>query len=290
MQTPIGMSIITCSKDPNWLRRCHAAIASTTKGLHETVPIDNSAGQYSLAQAYNIGVERAKYDVLVFIHEDCLMLTNLWDEMVQDIFYCSPQIKIIGVAGTTMLPESGCWWQPGRPYIRGRVLHFDTVRQWMSHYSNPREYGVVNVAGVDGLFMAVRKSAVAGSKLFDEATFNGFHFYDMDLSASVSSKEKGAMVITHAITVSHAATANMTDWEKYRQAFVQKYKSALPIIEQGVVAGQSAGGWEVHEVPHNAKIVPPWFLQLRADWAQSIAEGKTPQPQEMHPLAKPAVQ
>jgi len=287
MQTPVGISVITCSKDPNWLRRCHAAIANTTKGLHETVVVDNSAGQYSLAQAYNIGVERAKYDMLVFIHEDCLMVTSLWDEMIQDIFYCWPHVKIIGVAGATLLPESGCWWQAGRPYIRGRVVHFDTIRQWMSHYSVPREYGVVNVVAVDGLFMAVRKSLMGGGKLFDEERFKGFHFYDLDLSASVSSKEKGAMVITHAITVAHAATANMTEWEKYRQVFVEKYKGALPLMEQGVAPGMTTGGWEVHEVPHNAKVIPPWFLQLRADWARSIAEGKTPQPQEMHPLAKP---
>ena len=98
------------------------------------------------------------------------------------------------------------------------------------------------------------------------------------------------MVVTHAITVGHAATANMADWEKYRQIFVNKYKSSLPLMEQGILPGQAATGWEVHEVPHNAKIIPPWFLQLRQDWARSIAEGKTPQPQEMHPLAKPMQQ
>lgn len=288
MRTPIGFSIITCSKNPNWLRRCHAAIRNTTKGLYETVVIDNSAGQYSLAQAYNIGAERAKYDLLTFIHEDCLILTNLWDECIQDIYYCWPHVKVIGVAGTTLLPESGIWWQPGRPYIMGRVLHFDTVRQWMSHYSNPRVYGVHNVVAVDGLFFVVRKSMMGGRKLFDDETFKGFHFYDIDFSASISSKEKGTIVVTHAVTVAHAATANMTEFEKYRQLFVEKYKGQLPIMEQGVVPGVSAGTWEVYEVPHNARIIPPWFLQLRADWARELAEGRAAQePLELHPLARP---
>jgi hypothetical protein len=148
---------------------------------------------------------------------------------------------------------------------------------------------VFNVAAVDGLFMVVRKSLMPGPKMFDEDTFKGFHFYDIDLSASVSTKEQGAMVVTHAITVAHAATSNMTDWEKYRQLFVQKYQGRLPVMTPDCVPGLSSGGWEVHEVPHVARVIPPWFLQLRADWGQSIATGKTTVPQEVHPIARPSL-
>jgi hypothetical protein len=289
MRTPIGMSIITCSKDPGWLRRCHAAVAQTTKGLYETVVIDNSAGQYSLAQAYNMGAMRAKYDMLCFLHEDCLILTNLWDECIQDIFYMAPQTKIIGVAGTTLLPDTGVWWQAGRPYIRGRVIHFDNVRQWQSHFSDPREYGVFSVVAVDGLFMVVRKSLMGGQRLFDEDTFKGFHFYDLDLSASISSRERDTMVVTHSINVAHAATSNMTDWEKYRQLFVQKYRAVLPLMTKDCVPGTSAPGWHVFDVPANSRVIPPWFLQLRADWARQLAMGQTTAPQEVHPLARPVM-
>jgi hypothetical protein len=132
------------------------------------------------------------------------------------------------------------------------------------------------VVAVDGLFMVVRRSLMSGGKLFDDDTFTGFHFYDMDLCAGVSSREQGAIGVTHGILVAHEQKSDMTEWDTYRRLFVQKYRSSLPLKTKDCVPGTPPSNWDVSELPDKAGMLPSWFWELRADWARSAAETTKP--------------
>ena len=105
-------------------------------------------------------------------------------------------------AGTQYLfAEPPAWVAPGRPFIRGRVVHetdegsrfYLTVFSW--------EQGDVDVVAVDGLFFAIRKSLFSHVPFDREAVFDGFHFYDIDICMQVRRTHR--IVVTPDISVKH---------------------------------------------------------------------------------------
>jgi hypothetical protein len=66
------VSIIICSKYQQLDKQLLLNIQNTIGTAYEVVNIDNSQHQYSIFEAYNIGVSRAKGEYLCFMHEDVL--------------------------------------------------------------------------------------------------------------------------------------------------------------------------------------------------------------------------
>ena len=81
--------------------------------------------------------------------------------------------------------------------------------------------------GLDGMFF-VAKRAVVESVAFDEATFDGFHGYDLDFSfaAHLAGFSVG---ISAEIAVIHASGGKFGDaWQRYANRFAEKHRDRLP--------------------------------------------------------------
>jgi hypothetical protein len=113
----------------------------------------------------------------------------------------------------------------GRPFIHGKVVHELDGRLILSVYSWMR--GDVEVAAVDGLFFAVRASLFERIR-FDDATFDGFHFYDLDICMQARATHK--VVVTDDIFVKHLSEGSFDQvWIRYAERFVEKYRAQLPV-------------------------------------------------------------
>lgn len=80
------ISLIICARTGNVSDTLLNNVESTIGCDHEWVVIDNSRHQYNIFQAYNIGVARAKGDILCFMHDDILYHTNNWGTKIEDLF------------------------------------------------------------------------------------------------------------------------------------------------------------------------------------------------------------
>jgi GT2 family glycosyltransferase len=133
---------------------------------------------------------------------------------------------LVGVAGTQyLMRHKPAWVAAGRPFIRGRVAHeMADGRQILTLFS--AEEGTSEVVAVDGLFFAIRRS-LFDHIAFDEQSFSGFHFYDMDICMQVRRSHK--LVVTSDILVKHLSGGNFGEaWREAAENFMNKYAAQLP--------------------------------------------------------------
>ena len=93
------ISIIICSRTKTIKDSLAFNIKKTIGCEYELVIIDNSENQYSIFEAYNLGINKSKRDYLCFIHDDIFIHTVNWGHIVIEIFKNNIQIGLIGVAG-----------------------------------------------------------------------------------------------------------------------------------------------------------------------------------------------
>ena len=201
------ISVISCSrKDPSW--DLHQRNVSKTAGSpHEYIRIDNRDGRFGLCAAYNKGVSLANGEILVFMHEDVFFMEGNWGTVLEKKF-SDPSVGLVGVAGTQYLfRDTPGWVVAGIPFIKGHVVHelnngniyHLTVFNWGKEDSD--------VVAVDGLFFAIRKSLFERIR-FDEALFDQFHFYDLDICMQIRRTHR--LIVTWDILVKHQSAVHLT--------------------------------------------------------------------------------
>lgn len=222
------ISVITCSRtDPSW--DIHRRNVLKTAGTNDIqyIRIDNRNNSHSLCSAYNEGVKKAIGDIIVFMHEDVFFVDGDWAKKLYEKF-SDETIGLVGVAGTEYLfADNPAWVAAGRPFIKGQAIHeinngknyFLTVFNWQNEDAE--------VVAVDGLFFAIRKSLFDNIK-FDEITFDGFHFYDIDICMQVHKTHR--LIVTKDIFVKHMSGGSFNEiWKNYAARFINKYRSILPV-------------------------------------------------------------
>lgn len=221
------ISVIVCSRQPESWDFHRRNVEKTIGCEYEYVRIDNAQNAYGICGAYNKGVEQAKGDLLVFVHEDCFFMEPGWGKVLYSKFSADNNLGLVGVAGSQYLfSTTPAWIAAGMPFIRGRVIHelnngrmfVLTVFSW--------DKSDAQVVAVDGLFFAIPKALFATIR-FDEETFPGFHFYDLDISMQVRRTHK--LMVTWDIMLKHFSGGNMNAiWLDAGNKFLEKYKSELP--------------------------------------------------------------
>jgi glycosyltransferase involved in cell wall biosynthesis len=181
-------------------------------------------GEKSLAEVYNEILLESKTDIVVLCHDDIYFDTNAWYPKLLKHFEKS-DFGIIGMAGTTQMPESGMWWE-NRKKMVGIVNHEHEGKKWESKYSESFGNDIHETVIVDGLFIALSKNRI--KKNFNEE-FNGFHFYDIPFCFENYLEGVKVGVITN-IRITHKSIGQTNEqWEENRKLFSEKFKSNLPV-------------------------------------------------------------
>jgi hypothetical protein len=220
------ISVIVCSRlDPASMLH-ERNVRKTAAGEVEYLRFDNRLSPSGICAVYNRGVSAAKGEILVFMHEDVFFMDACWDNALLRSF-ADPRVGVAGIAGTQYLgAEAPGWAAAGRPFVRGKVIHETgngrnfhlTVFSW--------ETGDIEVVAVDGLLFAARRSLFDRVR-FDEETFDGFHFYDLDLCMQVRRTHR--IVVNADIAVKHRSGGSFdAAWQGYAERFVRKYRDELP--------------------------------------------------------------
>ena len=181
-------------------------------------------GDKSLSEVYNEVLSEAKTDIIVFCHDDIYFETNSWYNKLIKHFEKS-DFGIIGMAGTTSMPESGMWWQDRKKMV-GIVNHEHEGKKWESKYSDSLGNSILQTVIIDGLFMAVDRRKL--KKNFNE-NFKGFHFYDIPFCFENYLEGVKIGVITN-IRITHKSIGMTNEqWEENRKLFESTYKENLPV-------------------------------------------------------------
>lgn len=221
MQTAPLFSVIVCSTDPARGRGIRAQYERVFSGQHfELIQIDDAR---SLCEGYNRGFARSHGELIVFSHDDI----ELWSGDFASTLRASLQtFDLVGVAGTSRLAGMA-WWAVGRPYIHGRIIHRTEEGAQLDDYGPPPTDPVV---ALDGVFLAARRQ-VCEQVPFDEKTFDGFHFYDIDFThrAHLAGFRLG---ICPVLLIHHSGGGTLDQsWRQYAERFAAKHRGRFrPIL------------------------------------------------------------
>jgi glycosyltransferase involved in cell wall biosynthesis len=181
--------------------------------------------EFSLSEVYNRALDEIDNtdSVFIFCHNDIEFNTEKWGKRLLHKFN-NFDYQIIGVAGTTYMPETGRWWDD-RSKMVGVVYHEQVGKKWSSEYSETF-LGIRPVITIDGLFMCVDPDEITTQ--FDES-FSGFHFYDLGFCFPNYLDGVNVGVITD-IRITHKSIGETNQqWEENRKQFVDMYKDYLPM-------------------------------------------------------------
>lgn len=174
------ISIVICSKDTKISPSLEKNIAETIGHVnYEIIHIDNHKNMYSIFEAYNVGIERAKYPIICFMHEDIFFESNNWGNEVLNSFL-NEKVGMCGVIGSKYISEVPCGWWFCDSWRGHMVVKEGNTKSFHVYSTDINE----RVVCIDGFWFCFRKSLFPQIK-FDTHLFHGFHCYDMDLSLQV---------------------------------------------------------------------------------------------------------
>ena len=110
--------------------------------IHSTIGVAHSVygysnfNQYSLSEVYNRAIDEHGEEnaIMVFCHNDIHFDTKNWGKKLLAKFNHT-SYEIIGVAGSTLMPDTGRWWDDRNKMI-GIVNHQQLSKKWASEYSD----------------------------------------------------------------------------------------------------------------------------------------------------------
>jgi GT2 family glycosyltransferase len=233
-----SISVIVSSRSQAAMDLHKRNVAATAGAPHEYLGVMNAGKACGICSIYNQGIDASTGDVLVFMHEDAYFLEKGWGPVLLRKFRSDESIGLIGVAGTQYLfSDIPFWARPGRPFVRGHIVHEldNGERFFMTVFS--RDQADAEVVAVDGVFLAIRKSLFDRIR-FDETTFDGFHFYDIDICMQV--RETHRLVVTWDLFLKHRSGGSFDDsWQSYARRFSQKWAHRLPASCAAIVPDMS---------------------------------------------------
>jgi GT2 family glycosyltransferase len=216
------ISLIVCSRDPAKFAAVQAMYtAAFAAEPWEMIHIEDAA---SLAEGYTRGIARSRGEILVFSHDDVEILNPA--VFVDRLKGHLANYDLVGVAGTRKL-VGAVWITAGPPDIFGQMAHLATDGTIIVDIYNAPRPIVGKMQAIDGVFMAARRE-IFSRVAFDAATFDGFHFYDLDFS--FSAHQAGLRVaVACDIHLLHASIGKFgyEDWVKYSTRFERKWKARL---------------------------------------------------------------
>lgn len=225
------ISIIISSANQNYFVALEQNIADTIGVAYEIIKIYNP-GLMGICEAYNIGVGKAKYEMLCFAHEDIKFKTKDWGKNVVEVFGENPEIGLLGIAGNlykSITPSHWSFETANQNSFYVNVLHNSgNDNKAISYYANPKKCHLQEVATIDGVWFCVPKK-IALEFPFDQQTCTGFHGYDVDYSLTIQQKYKVA--VTFDILIHHFSTGTFNKrWIEEILKVHTKWQKHLPLL------------------------------------------------------------
>ncbi len=212
-----GISVVACSPDPqrSGAMEAHYRTAFGDEP-HEIIVIPDAR---SLCEGYARGLRAAAFDTVVFSHDDVELLSAAPFTALQAAL---EENDVVGLVGATQVSGPAVAWA-GHPHLHGWIAQPSADgAAWDANVFSAASGTVRGAQSLDGLLIAARRDA-ARRIGFDAATFDGFHFYDLDFS--YRAHLAGLRVaITTEISAIHASEGRFdAEWRRYADRFRSKF-------------------------------------------------------------------
>ncbi len=203
------ITVIICSVKPELLKAVSANISATIGIEYELLAYDNRLPSKGISEVYNQLALQAAFDILCFVHEDVIIHTKGWGTGIKKLL-SNGDIGLVGISGSIYKSKfPGAWSACDSSLYRiNAIQHFKNSDQPVVVNINPDQSDYTDVAVIDGVFMATRKSIFNQYK-FDSSLLKGFHGYDIDYSLQVGQQYQ--IVVTYGLLLEHLSEGTLSE-------------------------------------------------------------------------------
>lgn len=220
--TPRGarpaVSIVVCSIRPDLLEAMRRNFTGALGDReHEFVVIGDAR---SLCEGYQRGLERSRHEIVVFSHDDVELLSPRPFEALDRALEGN---DIVGLAGSDRVRGPAVMWA-GHPHMRGFLaMPVDGDPDAINASTFAFNCGVLGgMQALDGFWFACRRAAALAVG-FDAATFDGFHFYDLDFTYRAHLAGLRVAVTTDIVCLHKSHGDFGAEWQRYAARFSAKF-------------------------------------------------------------------
>lgn len=229
------LSVIVCSVNPYLLNQLKNNIEATIGVDYELLSIDNRIEKKGICSIYNSLAERAKFDILCFVHEDVLFETLEWGKKLVDLYATSKALGAIGVAGSKYKSANFSGWFTGqKEFDCANILHRSGKNIEKKIFLKPNKNNrAEEVVCLDGVFISCKKSIWSAIK-FDEINLKGFHLYDIDFSLRIA--RKYTVMVTYQIDIVHLTEGGdfTNNWMETTMQYHLQHQRQLPFQKSDI--------------------------------------------------------
>ncbi|MBL8524755.1 MAG: hypothetical protein JNN20_13775, partial [Betaproteobacteria bacterium] len=211
------VSAIVCSIRPDYFNAVRARLGEQFADHDfELIGIHDAK---SLCEGYNRGAARAMGDVLIFCHDD---IDTVHDDFGERVFHHLAHHDVLGVVGTSRL-VGGDWGYAGAPHVHGQVVHRPPGETGFIYLGVGLQAPVITgIQALDGVFIATHRHVWEALK-FDEATFDGFHLYDIDFTWRAHLAGYRLAVPLDLLLLHFSTGRYDMKWQAFHRRFLNKF-------------------------------------------------------------------
>ncbi|MCC8358517.1 glycosyltransferase [Salinimicrobium sediminilitoris] len=226
----VDISVVVCSRETELLKNLQENIKATIGCRHEIISVDNKENQYSIFEAYNLGIQKSKFEIICFLHEDIQIHTRNWGKIIHRLFVEHKEAGIIGLAGSKVKSNVPAgWWEHERRFLVKNLIQHrpNGVKE---HIELGFEAGDLQEAViVDGVFISMKKKK---GVCFNEM-LEGFHNYDQSICLDYI-KKGHKVFVTNQVLIEHFSNGRIDGtWVNSMHKFHRLYKNDLPKVVSG---------------------------------------------------------
>ncbi|MFZ5564191.1 MAG: glycosyltransferase [Thermodesulfobacteriota bacterium] len=229
-KTSAGFSIICVFNDRKKLSRYLIQSLKLQKTRYELIAIDNRQNIFPCAATVlNETAARARYDLLMFVHQDVALLSDTWLTDAQNNIESLDNFGGAGVAGNG--PQG--------------------VVAGIFHGTPPKPVGRVRITKpmpvqtVDGCLLIVPKNLFLGTG-FDERTCPGWYLYVANFCLDMARQGRHIYVLPREVYHESTGPGNSRVLDETRKNIIQKHRDHVGMIYT------TMGEWSTGTKPGNS--------------------------------------
>jgi GT2 family glycosyltransferase len=216
------VSFVVCSIDPARLARLRADLELHWRSQDwELVHVGDARG---LSEGYTRGLQRARGELIVCCHDDIGLLC---DDFADRLRANLAVHDLIGIAGTDRL-SGPAWHWAGPPHTASWVCLPRPDGSIVAGLLGTTAPPMRGAQALDGVFLAGRRDTFERIG-FDADTFDGFHFYDLDLSYRAHRAGLDCAVALDLLIWHQSGGDFRASWNEYAGRFLTKFPELEPV-------------------------------------------------------------
>jgi glycosyltransferase involved in cell wall biosynthesis len=192
------------------------------------IEILNIKGASSITSGYNNLMKKTDAKYKVYLHQDTFVINKNFISDVINIFEKYPNIGMLGVAGSEIMPTDGKWYNSNHEH--GYINVYDNHKGNMGLYKiNDFDGDFKELLVIDGLIMITQYDVT-----WREDLFTGWHYYDV--SQSLEFQRAGYKVAIpkqdKPWCIHDCGIPDISNgFEEYRKIFLNEYyKDIFPLV------------------------------------------------------------